>query len=81
MDEPHERAGQPPGAYYVAARLAEFEASGEGEVVPRACARCGELAGIVAADAPLATSCVGVLCTECSGTASGILYIPSQRES
>jgi hypothetical protein len=68
------------GAYYVAARLAELESSGDGEVVSRACARCGELTGIEALDAAFAESCAGVLCTECSGTSSGILYIPSQQD-
>jgi hypothetical protein len=77
VDEPAEPTGQAPGAYYVAARLDEVEPSGDLDVVPWSCVRCGEVAGVAADDAPLAESCAGVLCTECSGTASGILYIPS----
>jgi hypothetical protein len=80
VDEPPQRAGREPGPYYVATRLGEFEGPGDGEFVARACARCGELTGVVTDDAPLAESCAGVLCTECSGTPSGILYIPSQND-
>jgi len=80
VDEPPPFAGPGPGAYYVATRLAELEHSEDSEIVSRACVRCGELAGIEAVDAEFAESCAGVLCTECSGTASGILYIPSQQQ-
>jgi hypothetical protein len=71
--------GREPGAYYVAARLEDAKRSNDCEVVSHECAVCGELAGVVVGDAPLAQSCAGVLCADCSGTAIGILYIPPQR--
>ena len=66
--------GPSSGAFYVGARVGGDEpARAQGGTRP--CVHCGELVWVDAADMPLADSCAAVACSDCTGTADGILYI------
>jgi hypothetical protein len=65
----------PHGPWYVAQRAGEPEPESDGRTRP--CTQCGEDVWIDELAVALAESCTGVVCCDCTGTAHGILLIPS----
>ncbi len=63
------------GAFYVGARTGGADAGPRGEGETRACVHCGQLVWVASDDVALADSCAAVACSDCTGTADGILYI------
>ena len=63
------------GAFYVGARMGGADAGPRAGGVVRACVHCGELVWVGSDDVALADSCAAVACSDCTGTADGILYI------
>ena len=73
----HSGNGHPtPGALYVAVRVADREQAAWPSVT-RECARCEEPVLVEANALALAESCVAIVCSCCTDTPDGILYIPS----
>ena len=74
---PQSANGHPtPGALYVAVRVSEREQAA-GPSVTRTCARCDEPVLVDADALTLAESCAAIVCSCCTDTPDGILYIPS----
>jgi hypothetical protein len=66
--------GPSSGAFYVGARVGRDEPPG-GAGAARPCVHCGEPVWVDANDVAFADSCAAVACSDCTGTADGILYI------
>ena len=65
----------PRGAFYVGARVVGVPDLPRPDGAVRVCIACGEDVWVAADDVALALSCAAVMCSDCTGTAEGILYI------
>ena len=61
------------GLWYVAARAADHQPASPSAA--RECFRCGEPVWVDEAELALADACTAIVCSICTGTTHGILYI------
>ncbi len=71
----HDDEGPPRGAFYVGSRTGARVEEPPVAGVTRPCVHCGQAVWVDEGDVSLADSCAAVACSDCTGTADGILYI------